>query len=57
MQPRRKFLQTEIVGFCAALFATLPKISFASFNRDKGIVVRENEGMHILTGRPKCQSQ
>ncbi|HMK27299.1 MAG TPA: cupin domain-containing protein [Chitinophagaceae bacterium] len=54
-QPRRKFLQTGVAGFCAALFASLPKISFAksaSIN-DKGIVVRESEGIHILTGRRK----
>ena len=52
-QPRRKFLQTGIAGFCTALFASLPKISFAKFrsNNDKGIVVREDEGIHILTRR------
>ena len=54
-QPRRKFLQTGIAGFCTALFAGLPKISFAKpgFNPDKGIVVHENEGIHIITGRRK----
>ena len=54
-QPRRKFLHTGIVGFCSALFAGLPKIGFAksSCNNDKGIVVREDEGIHILTGRRK----
>lgn len=54
-QPRRKFLQTGVVGFCAALFAGLPKISFAKSKStgDKGIVVREDEGIHILTGRRK----
>jgi hypothetical protein len=54
-QPRRKFLQTGVVGFCTALFAGLPKISFAksASNNDKGILVREDEGMHILTGRRK----
>ena len=54
-QPRRKFLQTGIVGFCTALFAGLPKVSFAKTGRNtgKGIVVRENEGIHILTGRRK----
>ncbi len=54
-QPRRKFLQTGIVGFCTALFASLPKISFAksTSNNDKGIVVHEDEGEHILTGRRK----
>jgi quercetin dioxygenase-like cupin family protein len=54
-QPRRKFLQTGVAGFCAALFAGLPKISLAKStpNNDKGIVVRESEGIHILTGRRK----
>jgi mannose-6-phosphate isomerase-like protein (cupin superfamily) len=54
-QPRRRFLLTGLAGFCTALFATLPKISFAKSycNKDKGIVVRENEGTHILTGRRK----
>ena len=54
-QPRRKFLQTGVAGFCMALFATFPKISFAKpyYKYDKGIIVRENEGIHILTGRRK----
>jgi len=52
-QPRRKFLQTGVVGFCTALFASLPKISFAksATNNGKGIIVREDEGEHILTRR------
>lgn len=55
-QPRRKFLQTSIVGFCVALFAGLPKISFSksTSDNDKGIVVHEDEGIHILTGRRKA---
>ena len=50
---RRQFLQTGIVGFCTAFFAGVPKISFGKrdSNIDKGIVVRENEGTHILTRR------
>jgi mannose-6-phosphate isomerase-like protein (cupin superfamily) len=54
-QPRRKFLQTGIAGFCTALFANLPKISFAkpTSANGKGIIVRESEGIHILTGRRK----
>jgi mannose-6-phosphate isomerase-like protein (cupin superfamily) len=54
-QPRRKFIQTGVIGFCTALLAGLPKISFAKSptNNDKGIVVREDEGIHILTGRRK----
>jgi quercetin dioxygenase-like cupin family protein len=54
-QHRRKFLHTGILGFCTALFTGLPKISFAKpgHNPDKGIVVHEDEGIHILTGRRK----
>ncbi|MGE5106590.1 MAG: cupin domain-containing protein [Sphingobacteriales bacterium] len=54
-QPRRKFLQTGIAGFCTAFLANLPKISFAKspFDNGKGIIVREDEGIHILTGRRK----
>ena len=54
-QPRRKFLQTGVAGFCTALFSSLPKISFAKSysSNDKGIVVHEDEGIHILTGRRK----
>lgn len=52
-QPRREFLQTGIIGFCTALLAGLPKISFGKglSSIDKGIVVHENEGIHILTRR------
>jgi oxalate decarboxylase/phosphoglucose isomerase-like protein (cupin superfamily) len=52
-QPRRRFLQTGIAGFCTALFAYLPKISFGKSpsNIEKGFVVHENEGTHIVTGR------
>jgi hypothetical protein len=55
-QPRRKFLRTGVAGFCIALFAGLPKISFgkSGSNNDKGIVVHEDEGIHILTGRRKA---
>ncbi len=54
-RPRRKFLLTGLAGFCTALFANLPKNSFAkSYNTDdKGIIIREEEGIHILTGRRK----
>jgi quercetin dioxygenase-like cupin family protein len=52
---RRKFIQTGVLGFCTAVFAGLPKISLAKSdsNGGKGIVVRENEGIHLLTGRRK----
>ena len=52
-QPRRKFLQTGVAGFCTAVFAGLPKISFAksASNIDKGIVVHKDEGIHILSRR------
>ena len=51
--PRRKFLLTGFSGFCTALLANLPKIGFAkSYSATSpGIVVRENEGTHILTRR------
>jgi mannose-6-phosphate isomerase-like protein (cupin superfamily) len=54
-QRRRKFLLAGVAGFCAALFSGLPKISFAKSRsgNDKGIVVRSDEGIHILTGRRK----
>jgi mannose-6-phosphate isomerase-like protein (cupin superfamily) len=54
-RPRRKFLQAGVVGFCTAIFAGLSKISFgnSASNIDKGIVVHQNEGIHILTGRRK----
>jgi quercetin dioxygenase-like cupin family protein len=53
--PRRKFLQTSITGFCTALFTGLPGIGFArpASDSNKGIIVREEEGIHILTGRRK----
>lgn len=55
-QPRRKFLQIGFVGFFTALFTSLPKISFgkSASDNDKGIVVHEDEGIHILTGRRKA---
>jgi len=54
-QPRRRFLQTGVAGFCTALLASLPKMNFAKsyHNTEKGIIVREDEGTHILTGRRK----
>ena len=52
-QPRRKFLQLGATGFFSTLLASLPKISFSqpASNPAKGIVVREDEGIHILTRR------
>src|SRR6476469_7083985 len=54
-QPRRKFLQTGMAGLGTAVFSGLPKISFGKSASaiEKGIVVHENEGIHILTGRRK----
>jgi mannose-6-phosphate isomerase-like protein (cupin superfamily) len=52
-QPRRKFLQTGVIGFCSTFFAAVPTLSFARLKPRKGIVVRESEGVHILTGRRK----
>jgi len=53
IQPRRKFLQIGVAGFLTAFFANLPKISFAKSVSDngKGIIVREDEGIHILSRR------
>jgi quercetin dioxygenase-like cupin family protein len=44
-----------LAGFCTSLFANLPTISFAKSDsaNDQGIVVREGEGIHIITGRRK----
>ena len=55
MKTRRKFLQIGAIGVAAALFGSLPKISFAqsAFDNKNGIVVHENEGIHIITGRRK----
>jgi len=52
---RREFVQTGVLGFCTAFFTGLPKFTFAKSdsNGDKGIVVREDEGIHLLTGRRK----
>ena len=52
-QPRRKFLQTGAAGVVTALFGSVPTISFAqsSSNNTEGIVVHEDEGIHILTRR------
>ena len=52
-QPRRKFLQLGATGLFSTLLTSLPKISFSqpTSNPDKGIVVREDEGIHILTRR------
>lgn len=53
-KPRRKFLLTGLAGFCT-LLASLHKISFAKsyYTNERGIVIREEEGIHILTGRRK----
>ena len=54
-QPRRTFLATGISALFATVFASLPKIGLArnASHDEKGIIVRENEGIHILTGRRK----
>jgi quercetin dioxygenase-like cupin family protein len=53
---RRNFFQKWMVGFCTILFTGLPKINFAKFPFEKGygIVVRESEGIRLLTGRRKA---
>jgi mannose-6-phosphate isomerase-like protein (cupin superfamily) len=52
-QPRRKFLEIGLIGVFTALLAKLPKVGFAQPSKDnnKGIVVHQNEGIHILTRR------
>ena len=54
-QARRKFLQTGVLGFCTSFLTGLPKLSFAKSDStiEKGFVVRESDGIHILTGRRK----
>ena len=50
---RRQFIQTGTIGFCTAFLTDIPKISFGKPGSigDKGIVVHENEGTHLLTRR------
>jgi len=52
-QPRRKFLQAGVTGVASVFFGTLPKIGFSqsASGNDKGLIVREAEGIHILTRR------
>jgi len=52
-QHRRKFLQIGLTGIFTALLAKLPNVGLAqsSGKSDKGIVVHEDEGIHILTRR------
>jgi mannose-6-phosphate isomerase-like protein (cupin superfamily) len=54
-RPRRKFLQIGAAGVVTALLGSLPKIGFGQSvtNVAKGIVVHQDEGLHILTGRRK----
>ena len=52
-QARRKFLQTGAAGVASVFFGSLPKIGFSqsASGIDKGLIVREAEGIHILTRR------
>jgi mannose-6-phosphate isomerase-like protein (cupin superfamily) len=52
-EPRRKFLQIGAATVLATVVGSLPKISYPQSAADtpKGIVVHENEGIHILTRR------
>lgn len=52
-QLRRNFLQIGITGLLTALLTKVPKVGFAqsSKNNHEGIVVHEDEGIHILTRR------
>jgi mannose-6-phosphate isomerase-like protein (cupin superfamily) len=55
-QPRRKFLIWGTAGILTALLSKLPKISFGqpANNTPKGIIVHQDEGERILTGRRKA---
>jgi mannose-6-phosphate isomerase-like protein (cupin superfamily) len=55
-QQRRKFLQLGFVTTLAAFFTGIPKINFAQFTQDKakGVLLQEEEGTHIITGRSKA---
>lgn len=50
---RRKFLQMGATGLATAFIGTVPKMSFpqSPSNISKGIIVTEDEGIHILTRR------
>jgi len=52
-QPRRKFIKAGATGFIATVFGSLPIISLAEpgSDIDMPIIVREEEGTHILTRR------
>ena len=52
-QPRRKFLQAGATGVAGVFLGALPKIGFSqsASGNDKGLIVREAEGIHILTRR------
>jgi mannose-6-phosphate isomerase-like protein (cupin superfamily) len=54
-RPRREFLQIGAAGVVTVLLGSLPKNGFGQSLPDvaKGIVVHEDEGLHILTGRRK----
>ncbi len=54
-RPRRKFLQIGAAGVITAFVGSLPKNGFAQSppGVDKGIIVHEDEGIHIITGRRK----
>jgi mannose-6-phosphate isomerase-like protein (cupin superfamily) len=56
IQPaRRRFLQFGASGIVSLILGAFPKISFAgsSPEKQKPVLVRESEGLHILTGRRK----
>jgi len=54
-RPRRKFLQLGAAGVVTALLGSLPKNSLGQSlpGVNKAIVVHDDEGTHILTGRRK----
>jgi oxalate decarboxylase/phosphoglucose isomerase-like protein (cupin superfamily) len=53
--PRRKFLQFGFSGIVTSFLGGLPEIGLARSvtGNEKGLIVRKDEGIHILTGRRK----
>lgn len=53
-QPRRHFLQIALASTLTALF-NFPKSTYGKtiLEKEKGVVIHEEDGLHILTGRRK----
>lgn len=52
---RRRFLQLGATGLVTAFFGAFPKLGLAKLphEKQKPVLVRESDGLHILTGRRK----